>query len=251
MKGKFIHSRLKNFSPKTKFLGPLSINQAKFQPLGRNSGRLITFEGSEGCGKSTQSRLLYQYLKRKGYNVIYLREPGSTKVGEKIRKILLDAKNDSLTSECEMLLYLAARSQVVDEIISPALSAGKIVICDRFLDSTIAYQGFGLGLDIKIIKDIGHFVTKGITPDLTILLDLAIEKGFKYNELKKDRIEKRSFAYHVRVRNGYLKMARLYPARIKIVKIDADENTVQQRIRKLVDNFLRTDIKSKKLKAKR
>jgi len=139
-------------------------------------GTFITFEGSEGCGKSTQSRLLYQYLKRKGYKAIYLREPGSTAIGEKIRKILLDAKNLTLTPVSEMLLYMAARSQIVDEMIKPALAAGEVVICDRFLDSTLAYQGYGLGLDIKLLEEIGKHVTRKIRPDLTILLDLAIHK---------------------------------------------------------------------------
>ncbi|KPK97057.1 MAG: thymidylate kinase, partial [Omnitrophica WOR_2 bacterium SM23_72] len=125
-------------------------------------GVFITFEGSEGCGKSTQSYLLYQYLKRKGYKAIYLREPGSTAIGEKIRKILLDPNNDSLTAVSEMLLYMAARSQIVDEIIKPALAAGKLVICDRFLDSTLAYQGYGLGLDIKLLEEIGKHVTRKI-----------------------------------------------------------------------------------------
>ncbi|MFH1458002.1 MAG: dTMP kinase [Candidatus Omnitrophota bacterium] len=202
-------------------------------------GIFITFEGSEGCGKSTQSRLLYQYLKRKGFDALYLREPGSTKVGESIRKILLDARNDSLTAVSEMLLYMAARSQIVDETIRPALSAGRTVICDRFLDSTVAYQGYGLGLDIKLIREIAKLVTRGMSPDLTILLDLPIGKGFKYHDSKKDRIEQRSSQYHVRVRNGYLKLARLHCDRIKIIKVDGDRNQIQKRIRELVDRFLR------------
>jgi dTMP kinase len=201
-------------------------------------GKFITFEGSEGCGKSTQSKLLYLYLKKKGYPVIYLREPGGTKISEKIRKILLDAKNYSMSPECEMLLYMAARAQVVSIVIKPALLSGKIVICDRFLDSTLAYQGYGLGMDISLIKNIGSFVSSGITPDLTIFMDLPVKKGLKHRQSSQDRIEQRSLAYHSRVRRGYLKLARFAPQRIKLVKVNHDKNKTQQAIRKLVDKLL-------------
>jgi len=201
-------------------------------------GQFITFEGSEGCGKSTQSKLLYQYLKRKGFQVVYLREPGGTKVSEKLRKILLDSQNDSITPISEMLLYMAARAQLVNEIILPALKKGKIIICDRFLDSTIAYQGYGLGIGIKLIKCVGEFATSGIKPGLTIFLDLPIRKGLKHRQQSKDRIEKRSLAYHSRVLEGYLKLADLEPKRIKIVKVHKDKIKTRSEIRKLVDKFL-------------
>lgn len=200
-------------------------------------GKFITFEGSEGSGKSTQSKLLYQYLKRKGFKVICLREPGGTKVSEKIRKILLDHKNDSITPLSEMFLYMAARAQLVSEIIQPALKKGKIVICDRFLDSTIAYQGYGLGIDIKLIKCVGESVTSGIKPDLTIFLDLPLKKGLSHRRHSKDRIEKRSLAYHSRVLEGYFKLAALEPKRIKIVKVHKDKNKTQSEIRKLIDKL--------------
>ena len=201
-------------------------------------GKFITFEGSEGCGKSTQSKLLCIYLRNKGYNVVYLREPGATKISEKIREILLDSKNRAMAPECEMLLYMAARAQIVEEIIKPALSQGKIVICDRFLDSTLTYQGYGLGMDISLIKNIGYFVTQGIMPDLTILLDVPLKKGLQHRARTCDRIEQRSLAYHWRVRKGYFKLARLQPKRIKIVKVDKDKFVTQDKIRKLVDKFL-------------
>ncbi len=201
-------------------------------------GKFITFEGSEGCGKSTQSRLLYQYLKRKGYPVIYLREPGGTRISEKIRKILLDPKNH-ITPICETLLYMAARSQAVSQIIKPALLKGKMVICDRFLDSTIAYQGYGLGIDIDFINAVGNLVTGGIKPDLTILLDLPVKKGLWYRRLKKDRIEKRSLVYHIRVRRGYLKLAASNPKRIKIVKVNKDKSVTHAEIKKLTFPHLR------------
>ncbi len=196
-------------------------------------GKFITFEGSEGCGKSTQSRFLYDYLKRKGYNVVYLREPGGTRISEKIRNILLNPKNN-ITAVCETLLYMAARAQVVSRVIAPALKKGKIVICDRFLDSTLAYQGFGLGIDAKTIKFIGDFATSGIKPDLTIFLELSVREGLRYRHSIKDRIEKRSFVYHLRVRKGYLKLAAQEPRRIKVVKVDKDKKVTQERIRKLI-----------------
>jgi dTMP kinase len=204
-------------------------------------GIFITFEGSEGCGKSTQSRLLYEYLKGKGCRVIYLREPGGTSLSEKIRKILLHPQNH-ITAECEMLLYMASRAQAVSEVIRPALKKGKIVICDRFLDSTLVYQGFGLGIDIGLIKRVGNFVNKGVKPDLTILLDLAVKKGLRHRALKKDRIERRPYLYHLRVRRGYLKLARLEPGRIKVVEVDSDKQRTQANIRRLAEGICHSRI---------
>jgi dTMP kinase len=197
-------------------------------------GKFITFEGSEGCGKSTQSKLLFDYLKSKGKRVIYLREPGGVKVSELIRGILLNPKN-KISPEAETLLYMAARAQVVEEIIKPALTAGKIIVCDRFMDSTIAYQGYGLGVDIKLIKSIGSFATRGINPNLTIFLDLPVKSGLKYRHNCKDRIEQRSVSYHEKVRKGYLALAKNEPRRIKIVKVEEDKFKTQARIREIVD----------------
>ena len=202
-------------------------------------GMFITFEGSEGCGKSTQSKLLFEYLKRRGYRVIYLREPGGTKISEKVRLILLDPKNNSMNSVCEMLLYMAARAEAVQEVIAPAIAKGKIVICDRFLDSTLAYQGYGLGMDIKFIRGLGKLVTHGVKPGLTILLDLPVEKGLKKCGRVKDRIEQRSVKYHIGVRKGYLRLARQEPERIKIVKVANNKSATQENIRSLVDIFLK------------
>lgn len=200
-------------------------------------GKFITFEGSEGCGKSTQSKMLFDYLKRRGKKVIYLREPGATKVSEKIRGILLDAKNDSMLPECEMLLYMAARSQIVGEIIKPYLDKGFIVICDRFLDSTIAYQGYGLGIDVSFIKLVGKFATLNIKPSLTIFLDLPVSRGLCHRDGNKDRIEKRSLAYHLRVRSGYLALARQEPGRVKIIKVAREKNATQGKIRELIKKY--------------
>lgn len=202
-------------------------------------GKFITFEGSEGSGKSTHSKLLCSYLEQKGFSVIHLREPGATGIGEKIRKILLDTKNKSMAPECEMLLYMAARAQVVRELIAPSLKQGKIVVCDRFLDSTLTYQGYGLGMDIRLIKAIGYFACAGIKPDLTIFMDLPAARGLAACGGIKDRIEKRPLAYHERVRHGYLELARLEPGRIKIIKLDRDKNNTQKKIRELAGRFLR------------
>ena len=197
-------------------------------------GKFITFEGSEGSGKSTQSRALYNYLKSLGKKVVYLREPGGTKVSEKIRKILLDGSNDKMTAGCEMLLYMASRAQVVEEVIKPALKSGFHVICDRFLDSTVAYQGFGLGMDIALIRYLGDFVSAGVRPELTIFLDLPVEKGLRHRRKSSDRIESRPLSYHRRVRNGYLAMARKEPRRFKVVRVAEDKDVTQDKIRGLV-----------------
>lgn len=198
----------------------------------------ITFEGSEGCGKSTQSRMLFDYLKSKGKAVIYLREPGGVKISEKIRDILLDARNTAMSRECEMLLYMASRAQVVSDIIRPALAKKMIVICDRFLDSTVAYQGYGLGIDLALIKKIGVFVAQGIVPDLTIFLDLPVKKGLKHRESKEDRIEMRTLNYHQKVRRGYLAIAHKEPHRVKIVKVKGTKDLTQNDIRRIVKDYV-------------
>lgn len=200
-------------------------------------GKFITFEGCEGSGKSTQSNKLYNYLKRRGLPVIHIREPGGTKIGEQIRQILLNPQNKTMTPLCETLLYMAARRELVESVIEPALKQHKIVICDRFLDSTRAYQGYGLGVAMKLIEDVGRLATKGIEPDLTVFLGLPVEIGFKRVGSVKDRIEQRSKAYHRRVRKGYLNLAKRFPSRIKIIKVDNDKNKTQEKIRKLVEGL--------------
>jgi dTMP kinase len=200
-------------------------------------GKFITFEGSEGCGKSTQSRMLFDHLKAKGVKTIYLREPGGVKISEKIRELLLNPES-KISPQAETLLYMAARAQVVADLIKPALLKGKIVICDRFLDSTIAYQGYGLGMDISLIKAIGKFATLGISPDLTIFLDLPVKKGLKHR-FAKDRIEQRSLVYHQRVRKGYLDLAAKEPRRIKIIKVEDNKEVTQDNVRFTVNKLLR------------
>ncbi len=205
-------------------------------------GLFITFEGSEGSGKSTQSKMLCSFIKKSGLDCIVVREPGSTKISERIRDILLDCKNKNMSKVTEMLLYMAARAQIVEELIMPALKKGKVVICDRFLDSTIAYQGYGLGMDIGLIKRIGSLVSVKIKPDLTFLLDLPLKQGLKNCHRvknRKDRIEKRSLSYHSRVRNGYLSLALKESSRIKLVTVEKDVFKTQANIRKHILSLLR------------
>lgn len=201
-------------------------------------GKFITFEGSEGSGKSTQAALALEYLKGKKLPVMALREPGGVKISEKIRQVLLDTANTGMGDECETLLYMAARAQMVKEVLAPALESGKIVLCDRFLDSTVAYQGFGNGVDVKFIRQLGAFATKGITPDLTLLFDIETEKGLARTNAQKDRIELRPHDYHNRVRQGYLALAKQDPKRVKVITVDADKETIFKRVKGFIDGIL-------------
>ena len=202
-------------------------------------GKFITFEGSEGSGKSTHAKLLKGYLRKEGFSVVLIREPGGTKISEKIRQIILDPKYNSMTDICETLLYMAARVQIVKEVIKPALEKGKIVICDRFLDSTIVYQGYGGGIDLDLIKKLGKLTTLGIKPDLTFLLDIETKEGLRRAGRIKDRIELKSLDYHRRVRKGYLTLAKKEPSRIKIVSVgNNNKNKNQEIIRKYADRLL-------------
>lgn len=202
------------------------------------NGKLITFEGSEGSGKSTQAALVYDYLKSKKIPAVLLREPGGVKISENIRKLLLDVNNAAIGHECEVLLYMAARAQMVKEVLEPQLKSGSVILCDRFLDSTIAYQGYGNGTDIKIIDQIGLYATRGLTPDLTVLFDIQPEKGLNRAGQKKDRIESRSLEYHRRVRQGYLELSKQYPVRIKVVKVDAAKEEIFKRVKLYIDALL-------------
>lgn len=202
-------------------------------------GKFITFEGSEGSGKSTQIHLIRKYLKKANKQVLFLREPGGVKISEKIRRILLDVKNDKMGDECEMLLYMAARAQMVKEQVLPALKKGRIVLCDRFLDSTMAYQGYGNGMDVDFIKCVGRFVTQGIEPDLTIIFDIDAKIGLSRLTRAKDRIEQRALAYHHRVRQGYLAIAKQEPRRVKIIKVNATKEVIHQRVCDFVEGVLK------------
>ena len=202
-------------------------------------GKFITFEGSEGSGKSTQIEMLFKYLKSKGKDVVFLREPGGVKISETIRNILLDVNNAEMGDECETLLYMAARAQLVKEIVEPQLKKGKIILCDRFLDSTVVYQGYGRGVDIKFIKLLGKFATKSLSPDLTFVFDIEAKEGLSRIKREKDRIEKRDLSYHNRVRNGYLALSRQEPKRIKVIKSNQSREGIQDIIRGYINPLLK------------
>ncbi|MCB9757407.1 MAG: dTMP kinase [Candidatus Omnitrophica bacterium] len=202
-------------------------------------GRFISFEGSEGSGKSTQAAMVFEYLQKRNIPVLLLREPGGVKISEAIRKLLLDVKNTDMTKESETLLYMASRAQMVEEILKPALMQGKIVLCDRYLDSTIAYQGFGNGVDVAAIKKIGAFATQGVAPDLTLLFDIQTEKGLARTNAVKDRIELRSVQYHRRVRKGYLALAKQEPHRFRVIKVNKGKDEIFKTVRHYVDEFLK------------
>ena len=189
--------------------------------LKRGRGKLITFEGAEGSGKSTQIKRAASYIRKGGYSVVLLREPGGTRISEGIRKILLNKKHREMSLKTELLLYLAARAQIVQEKILPALKAGKVVICDRYEDSTRAYQGYGRKLSLKTIEQVSKFVRGSLKPSLTFVLDVNVKKGLKRGG-RRDRIEKESLLFHNRVRKGFLTLAR--KDRKRIVVLDSHQS---------------------------
>ncbi|MDE6790106.1 MAG: dTMP kinase [Clostridia bacterium] len=176
-------------------------------------GKFITFEGCEGSGKSTQIRLLSEKLTEAGVDFIVTREPGGSDVAEQIRKIILDGKNVSMCDECEALLYAAARIQHLKEIVEPALAAGKLVICDRYVDSSLAYQGAARGLGEKYISDINSVALSSYPPDLTVFLNISPERAFerKHGADKSDRMEQQGLEFHDKVYAGYLALVSKYP----------------------------------------
>lgn len=200
-------------------------------------GLFITFEGTEGSGKSTQSKMLHQFLKRKGFKVVHLREPGGTKLGEGIRKLLLNP-DKKLSGFTETLLYIASRSQLVEEKIYPALKEKMVVICDRFADATVCYQGYGSGIGLKLIERLNNLATKAIAPDITFFLDIGVERGLRRSLRAKgfaDRIECKSRSFHRKVRRGYLTLVRKSPKRIKRISVEEQtRDQIQQTIRRLV-----------------
>ena len=197
-------------------------------------GRFITIEGTDGGGKSTQIEKLVEYLKSIGREVVVTREPGGTNISEKLREILLDAKNSEMTDITEALLYAASRAQHVEEKILPAVKEGKIVICDRFLDSSIVYQGYARGLDIEMIKTINSFALSKIKPDITLFFDIRPEIGIlrKKNMHDLDRMEQEKIDFHNKVYNGYKALLNENPERIK--RIDA-EKTIDEVYRQVID----------------
>lgn len=204
-------------------------------------GKFITIEGTDGSGKSTQIELLMDYLRKKGADVIFTREPGGTQISEKIRAIILDVNNSEMTGITEALLYAAARSQHVEEKIIPALEAGKIIICDRFVDSSIAYQGAARGLGAEKIMGINEAALHGIMPDMTLFFDLSPEKGIlrKKNERALDRLEKEKMDFHEKVYEGYKNLCKKYPERIKPIDADRSIDEVHSEVIEVIDGLLK------------
>ncbi len=204
-------------------------------------------EGPEGSGKSTQTKELASYLKGKGLDVITTQEPGGTKIGRQIRNILLSPYNEKMNPKTELLLFLASRADHLERVVKPALQKGKVVISDRYLDSSLAYQSFGRGLDERMVRQLNDQVTGGLKPDLTILLDIEVPLGIKRAlSLAKefspsgegDRMEKEEIGFHQRVRQGYLTLSKKEPERIKVIEVGDTVKKTQRQIRKFVDELL-------------
>jgi dTMP kinase len=201
-------------------------------------GLLIVIDGGEGCGKSTQAKLLIERLRAEGRHTLAVRDPGSTRVSELIRAILLNPDNDEMGMRCEMLLYMAARAQMMQELIQPALDAGKIVVCDRFVSSTLAYQLGGDGLTADEIRAVAAVALRGVQPDLVILLDMPVEKSSARVQRARDRIEQRPNAYHEKVRLNYIAQAKAQPKLCKLIDAHRDHVTVAEDVWRQVQKVL-------------
>jgi dTMP kinase len=203
--------------------------------MSNRNGIFITFEGGEGAGKSTHIRFVANYFKRKGKRVVLVREPGCTAIGEQIRHILLNPRNQSMSLETELFLYLAARAQLIKEIIKPALKKGKVVISDRFEDSTIVYQGYAGGFPLAQLRKVCEQARGNLIPDLTFLLDLNVQEGLKRSG-RKDRMEHKSIRFHERIRKGYLALAKQNPKRFVVISSNAPKWEVQRKIKEKLDH---------------
>ena len=209
----------------------------RFTP--RHPGFFLTFEGGEGSGKSTQLLALARFLQDEGYPLLVTREPGGTGIGDDLRRILLDRTNfGGINDRTELLLYQASRAQLVHQIIRPALERGLIVLCDRFSDSTTAYQGYGRGIDLTLIRQLSGAATGGLRPDCTILLDIHPAIGLARARIRKgqnlDRLERETLAFHERVRQGYLRIAQEEPDRFLTVPATGDPESIQGAIQHLI-----------------
>jgi len=203
-------------------------------------GFFISLEGIEGTGKSTQAQLLAEYLQHRGHAVVRTQEPGGTAISLKIREILLSLESSNMDPVTELLLYNAARVQHIREVISPALAKGEIVISDRFSDSTLAYQGYGRGIDRTMIDALDAIATKGMRPDLTILLDIDVETGLQRNREinKRDRLELEDITFHEKVRKGFFEIAAREPERIRVIDCRGSIESIHGNIVAAVGAFL-------------
>ena len=196
----------------------------------------ITFEGIEGCGKTTQARLLAAALEERGIATLLTREPGGSAIGEQIRAVVLDTRNEGMDPMAEALLYVASRAQFVAEVVRPALAAGCTVICDRYADSTLAYQGYGRGLDLGTLMTLNRIATGGLTPNVTVLLDLLVAEGLRrrWREGAVNRLDAAGTAFHERVRNGYHALAEAEPRRWRTIDAGAAPSVVAAAVRAAV-----------------
>ena len=214
--------------------------------------RFISFEGGDGTGKSTQVKRLADYLSRRGRAPVCTREPGGTDLGKLIRKVLLEVGGRRIFPQTELFLYLADRAQHVEEVIQPALAGGRIVLCDRFTDSTLAYQGYGRGVDLDRLREMNRIASCGIAPDLTILLDCPVGLGLartarrsagrRAAESREDRFEREQAEFHDRVRRGFLELAAAEPARIRVLDAARPIEEVQEKIRAIVEAELESEL---------
>lgn len=198
-----------------------------------NKGLFITFEGADGCGKTTQIKLAAKYLQQHGYDIVLTREPGSPGLGQKIREILLNC-DDEVSDKCESFLFLADRAQNIDTIVKPSTQQGKIVLCDRHTDSTIAYQGWGRGLDLNKIETLNNLATGGIKPDLTLVFDVDIQTSMQRVGSQKDRMESSGTEFFNRVRNGYLEIAKKEPERVKVIDATKSVEEIQKEVIEII-----------------
>ncbi len=201
----------------------------------------ISIDGGDGTGKSTQLQLLADWLRQEGHDLVTCRDPGSTPLGEAVRKILLDRHDLHIHRRSEMLLYMAARTQMVEEIIRPALQQRKTVLCDRYLLANVAYQGYGGELDVKTLWDVGRIATGGLMPDLTIVLDVPPEVAATRMARPLDRMELQGAEFHSRVRNGFLTEAGRQPDKIAVLSAVGSIEQVQTEIRRVVGRFFECD----------
>lgn len=200
-------------------------------------GLFITFEGADGSGKTTQLNNVKAFLEQKGFDVVVTREPGALEIGQKIRNILLH--HDGIVADrCEMFLFLADRAQHVETFIKPAIEEGKIVLCDRHVDSTIAYQGYGRGQDIQLLKDLNKMAVNGLTPDLTLVFDVSTEVAQERVGSEKDRMESAGIEFHRKVRNGYLELQKQECDRIKLVNANNSIEKVFEDTREIVSKLI-------------
>jgi dTMP kinase len=204
------------------------------------NGKLIVFEGVEGCGKTTQMQLCFQWLESLNISVVLTREPGGTELGKDLRGLLLSkSANKSISEITEILLYAADRAQHIEEELKPNLAMGKYILCDRYTDSTIAYQGYGRGLDMSLINNLNQIATGGLTSDITIWLDVDVEVGlWRKRGQALDRIEQETMDFHRRVQWGYTELAVSYPSRIVRVDGSASQEVVQQNIQNILQKRL-------------